>query len=106
MSRNWAQVSADHRDEFASMGRCAKGSFNVLLDAPYLPPEEDRYREMARERGKSVGRYEDGNYISPRARVVGINGKAMVAWIYRGGAPGRPRGRVAVKKGVSAASRS
>ena len=56
MSRNWAQVSADHRDEFASMGRCAKGSFNILLDAPYQPPDEDRYREMARERGKSVGR--------------------------------------------------
>jgi hypothetical protein len=40
---------------------------------------------LARERGKLVGRYGDGNHLSPTARVVSINGVPIVAWIYRGG---------------------
>jgi hypothetical protein len=67
------------------MGRCAKGTFNVGLDVPYNPPGENKYRLMAVERGKAVGRYQDGNHISPCARVVSINGQPVTAWIYRGG---------------------
>jgi CTP-dependent riboflavin kinase len=45
---------------------------------------------MAMARGRSVKRYEDGNYVSPCARVIEINGKAVEAWIYRGGHRDRP----------------
>jgi hypothetical protein len=29
--------------------------------------------------------YGDGNHLSPRAKIVAINGKAVDAWFYRGG---------------------
>jgi hypothetical protein len=91
VSAHWNQVCLDHRDEFSSIGRCAKGTFNVLLDAPYVPPGEEQYRQKARERGKTTeGRYRDGNHISPRVRVVEVNGHRVQAWIYRGGHGDQP----------------
>ena len=35
----------------------------------------------------AVGRYEHGNYLSPCAKVVEINGREVEAWLYRGGNP-------------------
>jgi hypothetical protein len=72
------------------MGRCAKGTFNVELVVAYVPPDEAKYRLMACKRGTSVGRYQDGNHISPRSRVVSINDQPVTAWIYRGGHRAKP----------------
>jgi len=44
-----------------------------------------KYLKMAKVRGIPVRRYGDGNHISPRAKVIEINGHHIEAWIYRGG---------------------
>ena len=84
---HWEQVSADHAEEFPTIRECVPGTFNVrMASSPtYEPPDDARYRCQARMRGRSVGRYQDGNHISPRARVVAINGTQLEAWLYRGG---------------------
>jgi CTP-dependent riboflavin kinase len=85
-SSHWAQVCADHEDEFPLICECAEGTFNVCMTGDvYVPPNDEDYRLLAKERGRTVGRYEDGNHLSPRAKVVQINGKHVEAWIYRGG---------------------
>ena len=87
VSEKWQQVCADHEDEFPAIRNCCPGTFNVVVpaDARYTPPGDSLYRSMAKERGRTVNRYEDENHISPRAKVVAINGVALEAWIYRGG---------------------
>ncbi len=84
-SNHWEQICAEHEEEFPQIRQCHPGTFNVRMEAPYKPPGEDEYRRMARERGQTTGRYADGNHLSPRAKVIEINGKPVEAWIYRGG---------------------
>ena len=55
----------------------------------YFPPDDLEYRKRAKKRGEPVKRYEHGNHLSPRARVIEINGQEIAAWIYRGGNPER-----------------
>lgn len=89
VSSHWDQVCADHEEEFPAIRECYPGTFNVVLHAGerYTPPGESAYRDRAKARGRPVGRYEHGNHMSPRARVVEMNGKPVEAWIYRGGHP-------------------
>lgn len=72
-STHWEQICADHQMQFPRIGQCYPGTLNITLDdgSAYAPPEEDKYRPT--------------NYISPRAKVIEINGIALDAWIYRGG---------------------
>ena len=84
-SRNWKTICAEHEDEFPQIHECQPGTVNVILNSPYIPPEDAKYRQMARVRGQSIGRYRDGNHLSPLAKVIRINGKPVEAWIYRGG---------------------
>ena len=90
VSSNWAQICADHEEEFPEIRACHPGTFNVVLANSYRPPDDDALRQKARARGLSVRRYVDGNHVSPTAKVVEINGKPVDAWIYRGGHGGRP----------------
>ena len=86
-SPNWEQVCADHELEFPMINECHPGTFNVTLsqNSLYTPPNESMYRALARARGLTVGRYEDGNHVAPCSRVIQINSIPLVAWIYRGG---------------------
>ncbi|MGO9014033.1 MAG: hypothetical protein ACLQF0_03545 [Dissulfurispiraceae bacterium] len=88
-STNWDQLCADHEAEFPLIYKCALGTFNVLMtDLPeYIPPGDAECRKRAIKRGESVKRYEHGNHIAPRAKVIKINEKYVEAWIYRGGNP-------------------
>lgn len=87
VSAKWEQICRDHEEEFPQIRRCHAGTFNIRLAAAYMPPGEEEYRQRARKRGQPVGRYADGNHLSPRAKVVTMNGKPAEAWIYRGGHP-------------------
>ena len=86
-SEHWSQLCGDHDQEFPKIHACFPGTFNVLLnpDSLYDPPCDAAYRERAQARGRAVGRYEDGNHLSPQAKIVAINGIPVEAWIYRGG---------------------
>ncbi len=86
-STHWEQVCADHEEEFPQIRECIPGTFNMVLadDSLYSPPNESKYRCMAQERGRAVNRYEDGNHLSPCSKVIEINNKSVLAWIYRGG---------------------
>jgi hypothetical protein len=90
VSSRWAQICADHEEEFPEIRQCFPGTFNIALSEQYLPPNEAVLRKQAKMRGQSVGRYVDGNHVSPHAKVVEINGKPVEAWIYRGGHLSRP----------------
>lgn len=90
VSTNWRHICADHEEEFPEIHQCHPGTFNVVLSEPYLPPDETRLRQKSRARGLSVCRYEDGNHVSPYAKVVAINESQVEAWIYRGGHGNRP----------------
>jgi hypothetical protein len=92
VSTHWEQVCADHEDEFPEIRQCSPGTFNVLITdtLAYVPPGEAEYRSRATERGRSVKRYEDGNHLSPRAKMIEINKKPVEAWLYRGGHRSRP----------------
>jgi hypothetical protein len=85
VSEHWGQICAEHEEEFPQVRSCHPGTFNVVLDAAYAPPSEAEYRSRARDSGGTTGRYRDGNYLSPRAKVTAINGKQVEAWLYRGG---------------------
>jgi hypothetical protein len=89
VSSTWSQICAEHEEEFSTIRSCHPGTFNVAVvgAAGYAPPGDKEYRTKAKERGKSVERYIDGNHLSPRAKVIEINGKQVEAWIYRGGHP-------------------
>ena len=89
-NRLWKQICADHQQEFPVILECEPGTFNVLLDTNYNPPADAEYRELAVTRGRTVGRYGDGNHISPRAIVIQINNTPVTAWIYRGGHREKP----------------
>jgi hypothetical protein len=80
-------AAAAHEEEFPTIHECHPGTFNIILRAGerYTPPGESAYIDRAKARGRTVGRYEDGNHLSPLARVVEINGKPVEAWIYHGG---------------------
>jgi hypothetical protein len=86
---HWRQICNEHSEEFSRISTCHPGTFNLILTQPkeYAPPGDLQYRIKAKERGKAVGRYVYGNHLSPRARVIQINGKDVEAWIYRGGHP-------------------
>jgi len=86
-TRNWPQICADHVEEFSQIMEMHEGTFNVALEqnCTYRPPRDDDYLKMAKVRGIPVRRYGDGNHISPRAKVIEINGIPIEAWIYRGG---------------------
>jgi len=92
VTKFWEQICADHEEEFPKIHQCEPGTFNVLVSdqPPYLPPDDEKYRAMARERGRRSNWYADGNHISPRAKVVAINNKEVEAWIYRGGHTDKP----------------
>src|SRR5258706_12844816 len=76
VSSRWPQIRAGHEEEFRAIRKFHPGTFNVILICPdaYEPPGETEYRTKARERGRSVGRSIDGNHLSPRAKVVEVNG--------------------------------
>ncbi|MBN1550395.1 hypothetical protein JW979_02950 [bacterium] len=85
VKEHWQQVCNDCQ-EFPQIRECCPGTFNIrLTSGDYKPPGDEKFREMARKRGKSVKRYEHGNHVSPTARVTEINGIEVVVWIYRGG---------------------
>lgn len=86
-SRQWSLICSDHVEEFPMITEMHAGTFNVKLDrnCPYRPPDDSKYIKMAKERGVALGRgYGAGNHISPRAKVIEINGHHIEAWIYRG----------------------
>jgi len=89
VSKHWAQVCKDHEMEFPQINYCTPGTFNVRItqEEIYVPPGDEDYRKKAKERGRTVGRYQHGNYLSPRSKVVEINNKPVEAWIYCGGNP-------------------
>lgn len=89
-SSHWNQICADHELEFPRIHQCHSGTLNVELAERYEPPDQERYKGMARARGAALGWYEDGNHISPSAKVIEINGKAIEAWIYCGGHNEKP----------------
>jgi hypothetical protein len=62
----------------------------MINGTSYAPPDDSQYRRRAMRRGRPVRRYEDGNHLSPRAKVIEMNGKPVEAWIYRGGHRKRP----------------
>jgi hypothetical protein len=92
VSTHWDQIKADHEEEFPQIHLCHPGTFNMVMTdgAPYTPPDDSEYRRRAKARGRPVKRYEDGNHLSPRAKVIQMNGKTVEAWIYRGGHRDRP----------------
>ena len=91
-SSNWEQICADHEMEFPCIRQCFPGTLNVELPEIYEPPEQERYKRMAKERGANQQPpwYINGNHVSPRAKVIEINGKAFEAWIYCGGHHRKP----------------
>jgi hypothetical protein len=86
-SKTWADVCAANEKEFSRIRKCHPGTFNVELadDKMYKPPGDDEYNAAARKRPGA----RDGNHISPRAKVVAMNGTPVDAWIYRGELRGR-----------------
>lgn len=78
VSTIWDSLSDGHIHEFPKINSCASGTFNV--EVPYTPPNDEKYRKMAKELHR-----DDGNHISPCARITHINGHAVTCWIYRGG---------------------
>lgn len=83
VSRIWADLSAGHVQEFPRIQQCYPGTFNVQTVQEYLPPVDEKFRAAACALGR-----EDGNHISPCARVIGINGRPITCWFYRGGHAG------------------
>jgi CTP-dependent riboflavin kinase len=75
VSSNWENICSKHEEEFPRIRHCYPGTFNIKLDSPYEPPDENNYKQRA------------SNYLSPRAKVIEINGNAVEMWIYRGGHP-------------------
>ena len=92
VSQHWDQICADFEMEFPQIRECCPGTFNIEIKEPlnYVLPDEEVYREMAKARGLLVGRYEDGNHLSPRVKVIQMNSECIEAWIYRGGHRHRP----------------
>lgn len=88
-STNWNQICADHEEEFPLIRECVSGTFNISMtgEQEYIPPNDSEYRTKAKKRGESVKRYEHGNHLASRAKVIEINGQKVEAWIYRGGNP-------------------
>jgi hypothetical protein len=80
VSTTWDCLSAGHIHEFPQIETCDRGTFNV--EVPYTPPNDEKYRKMAKE--LQLPR-DDGNHISPCARITHINGHAITCRIYRGG---------------------
>jgi len=82
VNKIWPSLSEGHAKEFPEIRTCCHGTFNVKLNnlPQNMPPDEEKYRSLTQ--GKP--------YISPRIRVVRINGKDVVAWLYRGGHEGKP----------------
>lgn len=78
VSTLWDSLSAGHVHEFPQIEACVRGTFNV--EVPYTPPNDEKYRRMAKELYR-----DDGNHISPCARITHINDRAITCWIYRGG---------------------
>jgi hypothetical protein len=65
VSSHWEEICAKHEEEFSEIRQCYPGTFNVVLSEQYLPPNEAVLRQKAKARGLSVGRYVDGNHLSP-----------------------------------------
>ena len=86
-STTWPVICSEHTQEFPRIERCVPGTFNVELDGEYRPPEDQRWRKSEKKRGAPIGRYIDGNHLSPTARIIKMNGRTCEAWIYRGGHP-------------------
>lgn len=84
VGKQWDRICTQHKDEFPYIRSLKSGTFNVVINenTPYAPPNDARYREMAKDRGLDYG---DGNHISPEARVIRVNGTRVQSWIYRGG---------------------
>jgi hypothetical protein len=74
VSSTWPLICAEHEEEFPEIHSCYRGTFNITLTEAYSPPNEFVLRQKAKERGRSVNRYVDGNHVSPYAKVVDING--------------------------------
>jgi hypothetical protein len=80
--QNWPTICSHHEGELPHIRQFAVGTFNLLLLEPtiYTPPHDREFKEAAKQRGQ-IG----GNHISPLAKVIELNGKAIEAWFYRGG---------------------
>jgi hypothetical protein len=80
--QHWSTICSDHERELPQIRQFAVGTFNLLLLEPkaYAPPHDREFKEVAKQCGQSVGQH-----ISRLAKVVELNGKAVEAWIYRGG---------------------
>lgn len=88
VSANWENICADHVSELPKIRDLKPGSFNLKLVTPlsYSPPGDINYKELARRSGRQFRSGTDGGqHIAPRAKVIEIKGKAVEAWIYRGG---------------------
>lgn len=78
VSTCWDSLSGGHAHEFPQIKLCVKGTFNVKVS--YTPPNDEKYRKMAKQLNR-----EDGNHISPCAKITQINNQPINCWIYRGG---------------------
>lgn len=78
VSTIWESLSDGHAHEFPQIKLCAPGTFNVKVS--YTPPNDEKYRKMSKELNRN-----DGNHISPCARITQINDQEITCWIYRGG---------------------
>lgn len=80
---NWARICKEHQEEFPHIQNCIPGSFNIRIIDPcsgYIPPDEQIYLDL-----KQDNEGKPHPYISPRTRVVSINDRCVLCWIYRGG---------------------
>ena len=77
----WESLSEGHSHEFPKIKECCPGTFNVCIEnlPNEMPPDDEKYRTLG-----------GGTYISSRVRVVKMNGKEVIAWLYRGGHEGKP----------------
>lgn len=84
-AENWNILCMHHEPEYAEIRKCMPGTFNLKLKDPamYTPPADSELKKWAKS--KADFRQSDGNYVSPYARVVNIQGHSLEARIYRGG---------------------
>jgi hypothetical protein len=88
VANEWERICKQHQAEFPCIRTLHPGTFNLLLTERYDPPDDNRYREMAKKRGLQY--LIDGNHIAPCARVIEIDGHRVQCWIYRGGHGNEP----------------
>lgn len=96
---NWQRMVNAHGTLFGdlpSISEFVQGTYNVILDSTWTPPDDDKYRTNAYNVGvansgginNGTDFLEKGNYVHPDITILSINGfPVLVGKLYYAGSP-------------------